>query len=271
MSKRIELLRLDYLFSVIVPCLMAIYLNDLNFFNHLDIIAGFGLYAITGNTLNDMIDAKNPEEKETIERIKGFHWKEIATISIIAFIFGTMLFVRTVIENPINGIIILVIILMVVIYCLKKDFPVFNQILLCVSHVFLPYLIIKIDAMEPGTEAGDIFTLGEWFLMTAFFCFAFMGQIVHEIIDGDSITRFSSRTQQITVIVSSVLTIAMAIITLFTIEIEKSVYFIPFITFPIGVIYAFRHPTRSTKGVKDIGLIFGNIILVYFLVLIFMN
>ena len=108
MSRRIDLLRLDYLFSVIVPCLMAIFINNLNIMEYLDILAGFSLYAITGNTLNDMIDAKNPDEKETIERIKGFQWKEIAAISIISFLFGTTLFIRTITEKPINALIIVI-------------------------------------------------------------------------------------------------------------------------------------------------------------------
>ncbi|GAG23526.1 unnamed protein product, partial [marine sediment metagenome] len=252
-------------FSVIVPCLMAIFLNNLNLWEHLDIIIGFCLYAITGNTLNDMIDAKNPEEKETIERIKGFHWKEIATISIISFVFGTMLFVRTIRTHPINLLILIMIIGMVVFYCIKKDLPIINQILLGVSHVFLPYLIIKIDSsIEP------LLTPGEWFLMFCFFSFTFTGQIVHEIIDGDSITRFSLRVQQLTVLISSIITITMGIAILFIIEFEKSIYFLPFCLIPIGSIYTFRKPTSSTKGVKDVGIILGNIILVYFLVLILM-
>ena len=263
MSRRIDLLRLDYLFSVIVPCLMAIFINDLNIMNYLDILAGFSLYAITGNTLNDMIDAKNPDEKETIERIKGFQWKEIAAISIVSFIFGTTLFVRTITENPINALIIVIIIAMVVLYCIKKDVPIINQILLGVSHVFLPYLIIKIDAGSVPT-----ISIAEWFLMLTFFCFAFTGQIVHEIIDGDSISRFSLKTQQLTVIISSIITIIVGVVAVLVVGPPKSVYFIPFCLIPIGSIYAFRKPTTSSRGVKDVGLILGNIILVYLLVLI---
>lgn len=264
MSRRIDLLRLDYLFSVIVPCLMAIFINDLNIMNHLDILAGFSFYAITGNTLNDMIDAKNPDEKETIERIKGFQWKEIAAISIVSFIFGTTLFIRTITEKPINALIIVIIIAMVVLYCVKKDVPIVNQILLGISHVFLPYLIIKIDANSVPIISG-----AEWFLMLNFFCFAFTGQIVHEIIDGDSISRLSLKTQRLTVIISSIITIFVGIIAVLVIGLPKSVYFIPFCLIPIGSIYTFRKPIKSiSKGVKDVGLILGNIILVYLLVLI---
>ena len=58
-SKRLDLLRLGYLFSVLVPCLLAIYLHDLVLWEYLDIIFGFFFYAITGNTLNDVIEKRN--------------------------------------------------------------------------------------------------------------------------------------------------------------------------------------------------------------------
>ena len=130
MSRRIDLLRLDYAFSVIVPLLLAIYFNKLNLFDHLDIIVGFTLYAITGNTLNDAIDMRDPNEIDTLERTKGYHWKEIMAVAIIAFMFGTILFFRTIKVHPINGLYLVLTIIMVVVYCLKKAIPIFNQILL---------------------------------------------------------------------------------------------------------------------------------------------
>ena len=56
MSKGFNLLRIEYLFSVLIPCLLAIYLNNFEFVDHLWILSGFAFYAITGNTLNDFID-----------------------------------------------------------------------------------------------------------------------------------------------------------------------------------------------------------------------
>jgi hypothetical protein len=262
MSRRIDLLRLDYAFSVIVPCLIAVYLNNLNPLHHLDIIIGFLLYAITGNTLNDALDARNPNETETIERIKGYHWKEIGTIAVVGFVFGTMLFIRTIQEHPINGLFLLGSVVMVIIYCLKKDVPVINQILLGVSHVLFPYLMIKFDAGIPAL------TSGEWFGMITFFSFAFTGQIVHEVIDGDSITRFSLKTQQLTVVISSIISIILGFV---AIAVIGDIYFLPFALIPIGSLYTFRAPTHSTKGVKDVGIILGNVILLYFIVLIVMQ
>lgn len=263
MNRRLELLRLDYMFAVIVPCLMAIYYGNLNFWQHIDIVAGFGFYAIAGNTLNDILDARNPSETETIERIKGFRVKEIATLSIISFFIGTMLFIRTIKEHWINGVILAVIIAMVGFYCLKKIYPIINQIFLGASHVILPYLIIKIDA-----DAKPLLSPGEWCLVITFFSFAVTAQIVHEIIDGDAIIKYPPRLQQLIVLTGSSFTIAMGII---TIVVLKDIYFLPLIIVPIGMIYAFRKPTRSTKGVKDVGIIVGNLMMVYFLILILRN
>jgi hypothetical protein len=259
-SKRIELLRLDYLFSVIVPLLLAIYLNALPIAPFLPIIAGFGFYAITGNTLNDVIDMRDPHEVETLERVAGYHWKEIATIAVIGFVFGSMMFVKTVRDHPVNGLLLVLIVAMVVLYCVKKNIPVLNQILLGVSHVVLPYAMIKIDA-----GIAPVFNQTEVFALFCFFAFAFSGQIVHEIIDGDSITRFSPRTQQLVVIVSSVIAILLAVVAVVLLD---NLYIMPFALIPFGSIYTFRRPTRSTRGVKDVGIVLGNVIMAYLIILI---
>jgi 4-hydroxybenzoate polyprenyltransferase len=242
--------------------LIAVYINHLTILPHLDIFIGFFFYAITGNTLNDALDARNPKEVETIERIQGYHWKEIATIAIVCFIFGTMMFVRTISQHPLNGLLLAGSVIMVIIYCLKKDIPIFNQILLGISHVVLPYLMIKVDA-----NTNPLISSTEWFGLFVFFAFAYTGQIVHEAIDGDSITRFSLKTQQIVIITSSCITFILGIIAVYLLNF----YFLPFVFIPIGSIYTFRYPTHSTKGVKDVGIILGNVIMIYFLVLILMQ
>jgi hypothetical protein len=262
-SRRLNLLRLDYAFSVLTPCLFAIYHNGYNLFAHLDIIFGFLFYAITGNTINDAIDMRDPNEKETIERTQGFHWKEIMAIAIISFLFGSMMFVRTIRAHPINALYLILTIIMVIVYCLKKSVPIINQILLGVSHIIFPYLMIKVDA-----GANPLISSSEWLLMITFLSYAFSGQVVHEIIDGDAITRFSLATQQKVVIISSIFTIIMGIITIIVLD---NWYFFPLALIPVGSIYTFRVPTKSTQGVKDVGIVLGNIIMFYFLVLILQN
>jgi hypothetical protein len=176
-----------------------------------------------------------------------------------------MLFIRTIGEYWINSIILATIIILVVAYCLEKRIPIINQIFLGISHVFLPYLIVKIDS-----GASQIISGSEWFLMICFFAFAFTGQVVHEAIDGDAITKFSLKTQQLVVLISSIITICLGIATVVITSLNdsKGIYFIPFCFIPLGSLYVFRKPERPKPGVKDVGIILGNIILVYFLVLI---
>jgi len=264
MGNRINLLRLDYLFSVIVPLLIAIYLNDLNPFEHIDIIFGFGLLAITGNTWNDVIDMKNPEEKETLKRVEGYHPREIFTIGLGSFIFGITLLLRTCIENYINGIFLGIIILMVITYCKWiKPIPIINQIFLALSHVILPYFIIKIDATLYSIEFGELIFL------SAFFTFAVMGQLVHEVIDKDAIRKHLNLRQcQIIIWIFSILTIILAGWAFF---LMYDFYFLPFLFVPLGTMFVFRRPTESTQGVKDVGILIGNFLMIYFIALIIMK
>jgi len=264
MSNRIDLLRLDYTFSVIVPMLLAIFINRLNVFFHIDIIIGFLFLAITGNTWNDVIDMRDPEEIETLERVKGYHPREIFTIGLSSFILGITLLMRTCIANPVNGFLLIIIIAMVLIYCKwLKPVPIINQILLGASHIFLPYLIIKIDA------GLSLLNLSEWILMIMFLSFAFTGQVTHEIIDHDALAKhLSLKGCQIVVCISSIITLVMSILVLILYPFAYKFYFIPFLLFPIGTILTFRRPTVSTKGVKDVGILLGNFLFIYFLTLI---
>jgi 4-hydroxybenzoate polyprenyltransferase len=260
MASRIGLLRLDYTFSVIVPMLIAMYLNRLNPFQHIDIIVGFVFLAITGNTWNDVMDMKDPNEKETLKRVEGYHPREIFTIGIVSFLLGISLLLRTCIQNSLNAIFLVVIVVIVILYCKwLKHVPFVNHIVLGVSHMLLPYFMIKIDAGLP------LLVEKELILMSAFFIFALTGEIVHETIDEDLTKRFSLRQCQIFIIVFSLISLILGA---WAFLILKEFYFLPFIFMPLGTIYTFRRPTKSTQGVKDIGILIGNFILVYFFCLI---
>jgi hypothetical protein len=262
MSNRFGLLRLDYTFSVIVPMLIAIYLNHLNLFNHLDILIGFTFLAITGNTWNDVKDMKDPTEVETHKRVEGYHPKEIFTIGLVTLFLGITLLLRTCIQHFINAIFLFFIIISVLVYIKwVKSIPFVNHILLGTSHMVLPYFMIKVDADLPLLD----FTT-ELPLMATFIAFALTGQFVHEVIDGDAIIKhFTLRQCQILIWVFSILTLILAIWTFIVIP---KFYFIPFVFLPIGTMYTFRRPTRSTQGVKDVGILIGNFVLIYFLCLI---
>jgi len=262
MASRFGLLRLDYTFSVIVPMLIAIYLNRLNPFRHIDILIGFVFLAITGNTWNDVIDMKDPNEVETIKRVEGYHPKEIFTIGAVTFFLGLTLLLRTCIQHIINAIFLVIIIISVLIYCKWiKPIPFVNHILLGTSHMLLPYFMIKVDA---GLTLLDFEQEGP--LILAFIAFALTGQFVHEVIDGDALVKhFSLRKCQILIWIFSIITLILAI---WAFLIIPNYYFLPFVFFPIGTIYTFRKPTRSTKGVKNVGILIGNFVMIYFLCLI---
>ncbi len=264
MSKRIDLLRLDYTFSVVVPMLLAIFLNHLNPFEHIDILLGFTFLAITGNTWNDVIDMRHPDEKETIERVQGYHPREIFTIGLTTFILGITLLMRTCFEHFVNAILLFIIIVMVLSYCVWfKPVPILNQLLLGASHILLPYFMIKIDAHL------SLMSNVEWLLMFVFFSFALTGQLVHEVIDNDALRKhLSLKTCQIVIWISSLITLGLAVIVFVIYPGSYRYYFTPFILFPLGTMFTFRHPTESTKGVKDVGILIGNFLLLYFISLI---
>ena len=77
---------------------------------------------------------------------------------------------------------------MVIFYCFFKSLVIINHIILGVSHIVLPWFMIKINA-------GDIFmgflpnlTLPESLILVTILSVAFTGQMVHEMIDGDSLS-----------------------------------------------------------------------------------
>ncbi|TXT54725.1 MAG: conserved membrane protein of unknown function [Promethearchaeota archaeon] len=266
MSRRIDLLRLDYLFSVLIPLLVPIYLNGLNPFMQFDIIIGFFFLGITGNTWNDVFDMKNPEDSDTLQRVEGYRPKELFTIGLASFFLGFTLLLRTCLQNfPINFIFLVSIIIMVILYILwLKPIPIINQLFLAISHVILPYFIIKIDAPQ-----ALYFDIGELTFLLAFFLFAVMAQLVHEVIDEEAMRQhFSLRGCQIVIWIFSLLTLLFSIISfIFLLEF----YFIPFLFVPLGTAYTFRRPKSTTKGVKDVGLVIGNLFLIYFLCLIILQ
>ena len=267
MSKGFKLLRVEYLFSVLVPCLLCIYMNNYNILDQIWILAGFGFYAITGNTLNDAIDMKDPNEKETLERVAGFHRKEILIISIASFILGTACFMNSLLKNPLLIIYLIIIVIMVVFYCLNKSLVIINQIILGISHIFFPWFMIKINA-------GDIFMnflpeipLFEWLILSSVASVAFSGQMLHEMIDGDSLARLSPKRSQLIIWIASIISIIISIISFI---ITQLIIFFPIVLFPLGIMYIFRMPRSDLLGntsLKDIGIILGNLMFVYIIIL----
>jgi len=260
-SNRLNLIRIDYAFTVIIPCLISIYIHNLMLINHLDILFGFIFLNVTASVINDAIDRKNPKEKDTILRTENYGWKELFALGIVNACLGIFLFIRTIHENFINGIIFFLIFLLIFVYCINKRHIIINLALLSISHIILPYMMILVDS---GIELKSI-ELGEVCLVLTLFIFGLCGECVHEIIDEDAISKYSLKTQQKIVVGLAFLTIFLQIISSILLV---DYLIIVIIIIPLGVIYTFRKPTKSTKGVKDIGIIMGNFVMILLLVII---
>lgn len=262
MSRRIDLLRLDYLFSVLIPLFVAFYLHGLNPLFHIDIIVGFSLLGITGNTWNDMIDMDDPNESDTIKRVEGYRKKDLFTIGAASFFMGFTLLLRTCLDHLMNLIFLMSIIILVILYIVwLKPIPILNHLILVTSHLLLPYFMVKVDANL--TLIGGF---GEFFLLLTLFAYGLTGQFTHEVIDGDSLVKnLSLRGCQIVVISTSLITIVSTLMAFFIIF---DYYFIPFLLIPFGTLYTFRKPKRPSEPVKDVGILIGNFLLIYFICII---
>ncbi len=268
MSKGFRLLRIEYVFSVLIPCLLSIYLNNYDLISNIWILAGFVFYAITGNTLNDVIDMKDPSEKETIERVEGFSRKEILVISIGSFVLGTTCFMYVILSNPLLAIYLIIIVFMVIFYCFFKSLVIINHIILGTSHIVLPWFMIKINAGDILMGFLPSLTLFESLILGTIISVAFTGQMVHEMIDGDSLSRLKPRTSQLVIWCASIVSLIIAIVSFF---ITQELVFLPILFFPIGVLYIFRKPRNNLLGrssLKDTGIILGNLMLAYIIILV---
>jgi len=268
MSKGFRLLRLEYIFSVLVPCLLCIYLNNYDPIAHIWILAGFSFYAITGNTLNDAIDMNDPTEKETLERVEGYQKKEILVLSIASFVLGTMCFWNVFVENLLLLVYLIIIVTLVVFYCKFKSLIIINQIILGVSHIFLPWFMIKINAGDIALNIFPNMSVFEWLILSAIASVAFTGQMLHELIDGDSLSKLTPKKAQIVIWIACLVSL---IIGISSIVITQNLLFFPIIIFPIGILYIFRKPRSNLLGrtsLKDIGIMLGNLIFAYVIILI---
>jgi len=268
MSKGFRLLRVEYIFSVLVPCLLCIYFNNYDPIAHIWILAGFCFYAITGNTLNDAIDMDDPTEKETLERVEGYQKKEILVLSISSFVLGTMCFWNVFVENLLLLVYLILIVALVVFYCKFKSLVIINQIILGVSHIFLPWFMIKINAGDIALNIFPNLSAFEWLLLSSIASVAFTGQMLHELIDGDSLSKLTLRKAQYVIWIACIISLIIAVS---SIILTQDLLFLPIIIFPVGILYIFRKPRNNLLGrtsLKDTGIILGNLIFAYVIILI---
>ncbi len=235
--------------------------------DHIWILAGFAFYAMAGNTLNDFFDVKNPKDKETQERLQGYSRKEIFALFLCNFMLGSTCFMNPILERPILVVYLALIVVLVVLYCLFKSLVFVNHIMLGVSHMFLPWFMIKINAGDVALNVFPALSLNEWLILFCASSAAFCGEMLHEQIDGDSITRFSLKTIQKIVWVSAILSLILGINSLI---ITKYFIFFPFVLFPFGLMYIYRKPKdlQGRSSLKDVGIIMGNLAFAFVVILI---
>jgi hypothetical protein len=128
--------------------------------------------------------------------------------------------------------------------------------------------MIKINSGEIFMVLFPEMELYESLILAAITAVAFTGQIVHEMIDGDSLARLKPKTSQIVIWIACIISLAIAIISFI---ITRYLIFLPILFFPLGILYVFRTPRTNLLGrtsLKDIGIILGNLMLAYLLVLI---
>jgi hypothetical protein len=211
---------------------------------------------------------KNPNEKETLKRVKGYTRKEIFILALASFLLGTICFMNDVLINPILGIYLLIIVILVIFYCLFKSLVIINHLILGFSHIILPYFMIKINSGEVFMVIFPDMELYESLILASITAVAFTGQMVHEMIDGDSLSRLKPKTSQIVILIACIISLAITIISFI---ITNYLIFLPILFFPLGIMYVYRTPRTNLLGrtsLKDIGILLGNLMLAYLFILI---
>jgi hypothetical protein len=153
-----------------------------------------------------------------------------------------------------------------------KSILIINWIFLGISHIWLPYFIIKINANDI-IGWFPIIQPYEWFFLISASLIALSGNLIHEVIDNDAITKLSSRKQQIILWIISFIAIIFSIISIFLFT-EELVLFSPFLLIPMGVIYMVRSKENLPHGattIKNIGIIVGNLLLAFISILFFIT
>jgi len=88
------------------------------------------------------------------------------------------------------------------------------------------------------------------------------------MIDGDSLAKLKPKTSQLVIWIACIVSLMIAI---FSFVITKYWIFIPIVFFPLGIMYIFRKPRNDLLGrisLKDTGIILGNLMLAYIIILI---
>jgi len=128
--------------------------------------------------------------------------------------------------------------------------------------------MVKINAGDNFMNIFPYMELYESLILATITAVAFTGQMVHEMIDGDSLAKLKPKTSQLVIWIACIISLTIAILSFI---ITPYWIFIPIVFFPLGIMYIYRIPRTSLLGktsLKDIGIILGNLMLVYIIILI---
>jgi len=246
-------IRLDYLFVVVIPCLIALYTNKylsgFTIIDHLKTILGWAFLAVAGNVINDMVDK---------DRDTGWRAKELAAVAVGCVCLALLCFMDAVIANPLNALWIGIAITLIVIYNFgMKHVPLASGFVQVFAEICMPYFTIHV----PDDPI-------EWLWLVALYLFGVLSQFMHEALDRDALARrFSPARVRSIVILFSLLTIAAGTVLFFSSS-PWEFNIVPIAFVPLACIYIFRVPRASSGNIKSIGIILGNFFMVYFVVLL---
>ncbi len=250
-GNRWSAVRLDYLFVVVIPCLIALYTNRIlpgfTLLDHLKTILGWVFLGIAGNVINDIVDK---------DRITGWRGKELGAVALGSIFLALLCFTETVATNPLKAAWIATAISLILVYNLgMKRIPLVSGFVQVFAEICMPFFTIHV----PDDTA-------EWLWLASLYLFGVLSQFMHEALDRDALAqRFTPARVRTIVILSSVLTLAAGFVLLF---ITGDVNILPFAFVPAACIYIFRVPRASSGNIKSVGIILGNFFMVYFVVLL---
>lgn len=243
--------RLDYLFVVVIPCLVALYTNrgmpGFTILDHLKTILGWIFLGIAGNVINDIVDK---------DRDTGWRGKELAAVAIGSICLAMLCFTNVVANSILNVLWIGTAVALILFYNLgMKKIPLASGFVQVFAEIAMPFFTIHVP--------DDAF---EWLWLLSLYLFGVLSQFMHEALDRDALARrFSPAGVRLVVLLFSILTLVSGFVLLF---LTGDPNILPFSFVPAACIYIYRVPRASSGNIKSVGIILGNFFMVYFVVLL---
>jgi 4-hydroxybenzoate polyprenyltransferase len=248
MQNRWNVVRLDYLFSVVLPCIIALYVNHLPLLGSIRTILGWALLGITGNVINDAIDR---------DRDLGWQRKELVAIAVGSLALAGLCFIPAIVADPLNGAWIAIAIVLIIVYNFgMKKVPVASALVQVFAEIVMPYFTIHLPT-----------TAVEWLWLVTLYAYGILSQFMHEALDSEAVASYGPKKVRFIVFLFSLIVLVLGVV-LFVLTVDINI--LPFAFVPFAAMYIYRTPrSKDAAGnIKDVGIILGNLFLVYFIVLV---